>query len=292
MTTATAIKIDPEIRDLIPPLSSAERAGLKTLLAERGCEEPLTVWEEEGILLDGHHRHALCEEMRIPFKVREVSFQDRDSALAWICAYQLGRRNLPAQARGEIVLKREEAEKRSAKARMLKGLPDPSPNSDEGSKGRSDDALAKEAGMGRDTLRKVKAVRDHAPDDVRQKARRGEISVNAAFKATPAPKPAAKPKGRPKPEPEPVTDDMKEIQRGMKRAIKAISAMRKSLGVAGLIDSKGNVDAEYVARFVKQGRPELGSRHSTWSNRDLKPVAEALAAFWGTARVAYLGQKP
>lgn len=89
-----------------------------------------------------------------------------------------------------------------------------------------------------------------------------------------------------------VDADFPAIQRGMKSAVKSISAVRKSLEKAGLIDSKGAVDVARVERFVRLGRPVLGRRHSLWTVSALGPVADAVAALWEAARVSYLGQKP
>jgi hypothetical protein len=55
----------------------------------------LAVWQEEDILLDGHHRIEICADLGIPYTTRAVSLPDRDAARAWIAEHQLGRRNSP-----------------------------------------------------------------------------------------------------------------------------------------------------------------------------------------------------
>src|SRR5262249_24577184 len=51
--------IDPELRDLLPPLSSAEFEGLERKLLREGCTVPLVVWRHRGqlTLVDGHNRY-------------------------------------------------------------------------------------------------------------------------------------------------------------------------------------------------------------------------------------------
>ena len=49
-------KIDNEFRDLIPALRPEELEGLEQSIKEDGCRDPLIIWEEEGILVDGHNR--------------------------------------------------------------------------------------------------------------------------------------------------------------------------------------------------------------------------------------------
>lgn len=254
-----SVVIDPEFRDLIPPLAKAELAGLKALLAERGCNEPLTVWKEENILLDGHNRHALCEEMGIEFTTRELSFPDRASAITWVCDYQLGRRNLPPQARADLVLKEEEVMRAAAKERsaanLKKGKDEPeSQNSD--ARGRTDEALAEKAGMSRDTLRKAKAVRERAPKAVHEKARRGEISVNKAF--TKAKASAPKKTMKRDKEAERTEPQAAKWQRHWKGIGDDVNRLCKRVHALSLIMDDGSVDDRYVAQVIAAVRPVIG----------------------------------
>lgn len=59
--------------DLMPPLSKEEFEALKSDIAERGVLVPIEV-DEEGVILDGHHRYRACVELGIedyPKVVRE-----------------------------------------------------------------------------------------------------------------------------------------------------------------------------------------------------------------------------
>ena len=53
--------IDPEIRQLIPLLTTEERSGLEASLKADGCRDALVVWAEKHILLDGHNRFEICD---------------------------------------------------------------------------------------------------------------------------------------------------------------------------------------------------------------------------------------
>jgi phage N-6-adenine-methyltransferase len=92
--TECGIIVDEEFRSLIPPLTDEERAGLEENLLRDGCLEPLIVWAERQIMLDGHNRKDICDHYGIDYDVRELSLPDRDAAADWIDAHQLGRRNL------------------------------------------------------------------------------------------------------------------------------------------------------------------------------------------------------
>lgn len=99
MTTVNLppLMIDEEFRSLIPPLTAEERAGLEENLLRDGCLDPLVVWREQQILLDGHHRKEICDQYGIDYAVREISLPDREAAADWIDAHQLGRRNLTSE---------------------------------------------------------------------------------------------------------------------------------------------------------------------------------------------------
>jgi hypothetical protein len=91
---APEVRIDPEFQGLAPPLSADELARLERRLLAEGCLDPLLVWREENILLDGHNRHALCRKHGLPYRVEFMSLPDRAAARAAVLECQLGRRNL------------------------------------------------------------------------------------------------------------------------------------------------------------------------------------------------------
>ena len=105
------IKIDPEFRDLIPPLSNEELENLHISISNDGCLAPLIVWKQEGILLDGHNRYAFCKKCDYDFQVTEIKLPHRESAKNWIILNQLGRRNVSpdvaARLRGMLYISRK-----------------------------------------------------------------------------------------------------------------------------------------------------------------------------------------
>jgi hypothetical protein len=98
-TNAISITIDPEIRDLIWPLTPAEDALLDFQLPQAGrARDPLVVWHDTAsgkhILLDGHNRLRICRKHGLKYDV--VVAEDvlsRADALAFVERTQLGRRN-------------------------------------------------------------------------------------------------------------------------------------------------------------------------------------------------------
>jgi len=115
------VRIDPEFRALIPPLSAEERAGLEEDIRRDGCRDRLIVWQEEGILLDGHNRYDICTQHRIKFGITQKSFPSRDDARLWVIRHQLNRRNLAAIDRIELVRHMEDIVAAKAAAARLEG---------------------------------------------------------------------------------------------------------------------------------------------------------------------------
>lgn len=103
------LKIDKDLKRLIPPLSSKELQQLEENIIRDGCREPLCVWHYT--ILDGHNRYEICMRLKIPFSVQHISLHNREEAVAWICANQLGRRNITNATRKYLIGKRYETEK-------------------------------------------------------------------------------------------------------------------------------------------------------------------------------------
>ena len=168
------IVIDSEFKSLIPPLTAEEYDGLENSILAEGCRDALVLWGET--LVDGHNRYEICSRHGIPFKTIQKDFDSRDSVIEWIIMNQFGRRNLPNYERARLALRLKSFFAEKAKERQYLGL-----KSDEG--GRTDEALAKVAGVGHDTIAKVEKIEANATPEVKAKLQKGEMSVNQAYKA-------------------------------------------------------------------------------------------------------------
>ena len=103
------LRIDLEFQNLISPLSEKEYAMLEHNIIKDGCREPISIWD--GVILDGHNRYKICLQHNIRFSVVQINVISRQDAIAWICANQLGRRNISEETRIYLIGKRYEAEK-------------------------------------------------------------------------------------------------------------------------------------------------------------------------------------
>ena len=88
------IVIDPDIAALLVPHAPHELALLEKSLLADGCRDPLVVWKNQRILLDGHARLDICRRHALSFAVTEIDPPDRDAAVAWMLNRALARRNM------------------------------------------------------------------------------------------------------------------------------------------------------------------------------------------------------
>lgn len=90
------IVIDPEFQALLDPLEPVERAQLEANIVADGCRDPLVLWGD--LLIDGHNRHEICTRLGLPFGTVGMDFADRDAAMDWMDANQMGKRNMSPEA--------------------------------------------------------------------------------------------------------------------------------------------------------------------------------------------------
>lgn len=195
------IIIDKEFQSLIPPLTAEEYEGLEKSILEEGCRDAIVVWEEcevhyddltgytdvipqPPVIIDGHNRYKICTAHNIPFKTVKKDFADRNDALRWIILNQFGRRNLPAYERARLALrlkpviaekaKEKEAERKTTFQKSEKSsMPQVNTTKE----------IAKAAGVSHDTIAKVEKIERQAAPEVKEQLRKGELSINQAYKA-------------------------------------------------------------------------------------------------------------
>lgn len=190
------ITIAPEFRDLIPPLTDEEFKRLEDKLLSEGCTEPLKLWAhgDQDILIDGHHRYRICQEHGIdmPEPVYIRGLDTRDDVIVWMIENQLGRRNISDFARNELALKEKAIIEKRAKERSLANLKHA--NSSSGSidplekqdilpknEATTAETLAEIAGTSASSIKRTEKILKEGAPEVIEKARSGEMSINAAY---------------------------------------------------------------------------------------------------------------
>ena len=181
MDTVT-IRIDPEFKSLIPPLTDEEYDGLRDSLLNEGCRDALVVWD--GILVDGHNRYEICEKHGSPYDVVEMEFANRNDAIVWIIKNQFGRRNLPAYERARLALRLKPviAERAKENQRGGQGGVLLSQKSVEAKPVDTQREIARAAGVSHDTIAKVEKIEAVATPEVKEQLRKGDMSINQAYK--------------------------------------------------------------------------------------------------------------
>ena len=113
------LKINMEFKNLIRPLQKKEFLQLEANILSDGCRDPIVTWK--GFIVDGHNRYEICTEHQIPFEILEMDFECKEAAIAWICANQLGRRNITEETRKFLIGMQYETEKVIASRRNAQG---------------------------------------------------------------------------------------------------------------------------------------------------------------------------
>ncbi|MCR4719785.1 MAG: hypothetical protein K5768_09175 [Firmicutes bacterium] len=103
------LKIKKEFKNLIRPLHQQEYLQLEENILKDGCLDPIITWN--GYIVDGHNRYEICTKHDIPFNTVEIAFECDEEVIAWICANQLGRRNISNETRRFLIGMQYETEK-------------------------------------------------------------------------------------------------------------------------------------------------------------------------------------
>lgn len=180
--------IDKEFEELLPVLTMEESERLEQGILQNGLLDPIKVWEEPGtgryIIIDGHNRYRILKKNGMTlnswnYKIIYASeLKNREEVKRWMLEQQLGRRNLSETEKYEIVQKFKSVfEKRAKQNQSLggKGLTNLT-------KVDTRKEMAKATGVSVGTYRKIDAVMKSGNEDLKQRLRKKQVSVDAAHK--------------------------------------------------------------------------------------------------------------
>jgi ParB-like chromosome segregation protein Spo0J len=174
------IRINPEYASLVPELSPEEFESLKQSIKKaNGLYVPIIV-NQDGIILDGHHRYKACQELGIEPKTIVREFSDKLEEQLFVIDCNLIRRQLNNFQRTELALKSKpilEAIVKGNESLGGKGDRNLTPL------GRVDDRIGERAGVSRDTVRKVEKILENKRilDKNKEDLRLGQLSINEAY---------------------------------------------------------------------------------------------------------------
>lgn len=181
------LKIDPELRDFIPPLSGEEKKQLEDSLLKYGYKgSPIYVWK--GRIVDGHNRYELCKKHNIDFPIEELDLGEDATIIdimEWMINTQLGRRNLPPAQRLAVVEKFKKKIQEEAKEKQLSTLKQNSNDrllqTEKTKPFHTDKELAKLAGVGTGTVARFNRVMKSDDEELKKKVLADEVKINTAY---------------------------------------------------------------------------------------------------------------
>lgn len=88
------LKIDPELRDLLPPLADDEYKQLEKNIVDNGFDRNFPIMEWHGFIVDGHNRYSICRKHNIDYTIGTLAYKTKEEVMRWMLDIQLGRRNL------------------------------------------------------------------------------------------------------------------------------------------------------------------------------------------------------
>lgn len=158
------LKIDEDFKNLLPELDAETYTALEKDIAANGMLDPIIVWK--GYIADGHNRYSICKAHRVAdVETKELHKETKSEVMQWIVDHQFGKRNLKKSEQVRLLLKVEEQIAKEAKERQADNMrrnqkqnAQKSPNLDESEKGRTDEIMAKKAGVSKNTYRDMKTV--------------------------------------------------------------------------------------------------------------------------------------
>lgn len=184
------LKIDPELRDLLPPLTDEEYKQLEKNIVENGFDRNFPIMEWHGYVVDGHNRYKICKEHNITdYVVGTLAYETKEEVMEWMLDIQLGRRNLSPIQRIAIAEKYRSIYEKQAKENLIKagnkygiGKEKPLPNLvNPISSIDTTKKLAEVANVGKETYRMGAKILNSDNEEVKEKVLSGEMSINAGY---------------------------------------------------------------------------------------------------------------
>lgn len=99
--TYKELQIDERFQRLVYPMDRQSFAQLEADILSGHCVEPLVVWN--GFLIGGFSQYKVYSEHQLAFCTKEIEFNCREAAVAWICVQQLKRSDIPDALRRFLI---------------------------------------------------------------------------------------------------------------------------------------------------------------------------------------------
>lgn len=191
------LKIDPELRDLLPPLTSEEYKQLEKNIVDNGFDGNFPIMEWQGFIVDGHNRYDICRKHNIEPIIGTLAYETKEEVMEWMLDIQLGRRNLTPIQKIAITEKYRPIYEKQAKEnqRLASGGDRKSdkykrenqgmvklPDLDKQINPTTSEKLASIANVSEKTYRMGAKILNSGNEKLKQEVLSGEKSINAGYK--------------------------------------------------------------------------------------------------------------
>jgi ParB-like chromosome segregation protein Spo0J len=240
------IGINPEYASQVPPLTTEEYNSVKQSIKENGLYYPIIV-NQDGIILDGHHRHKICTELGIEPQYIVRNFKDKLREKLFVLETNLERRHLNKFQRTELSLRTKPILEEIAKRNESlggKGVKDLTPLVS-----RVNQKVGELAGVSHETVRKVEKIIECLQPNELDIVRRGEISIDHAYKTILLTKNIRKVG-------EELSLNLKKLAPEFEKVDDEIERLQKSLSDASLRIQREEVAREYSQKVRESNRLE------------------------------------
>jgi ParB-like nuclease domain len=177
------IRISSEYASLVPGLSPEEYESLKQSIKEENSLYVPIIINQNGIILDGHHRYKACQELGIEPKTLVKGFKDKLAEELFVINCNLIRRQLNNFQKTELALKSKPLLEAIVKGNESLGGKGGKGGRNLTPLGRVDDRVGERASVSRDTVRKVEKILEskRITDKTKEDLRSGKVSINEAY---------------------------------------------------------------------------------------------------------------
>ena len=189
------LKIDPELRDLLPPITDEEYKQLEKNILKNGFDKNFPIMEWNGFIVDGHNRYDICKKNNVTdYTVGTLAYKTKEEVMEWMLDIQLGRRNLSPIQRIAVAEKyrpiyEKQARENQSKAggdkksvEYKKSIAENLPQAVEQKRNPTTDSkLASIAGVSEKTYRMGAKVLHSDNSELKQRVLSGDMSINAGY---------------------------------------------------------------------------------------------------------------
>lgn len=171
------LRVKDVFRDQLPSLPEEKYRKLEKDICERGCFDPIRLWK--GYIIDGHNRYKICTENNVAFKTLSLDecFEDETDVRIWIIDHQDGRRELSDFQKIELRIEREHLVE--SKQGQRSDLTSVRRRTEVDKPHRQS---AKQSGVGKTKYAEGKYLAQNAPEEVKEKLRKGETAIKTEYK--------------------------------------------------------------------------------------------------------------